>query len=278
MNSEQFQSIAKAIALIEAGSSSLQSLETLADEVGYSPFHFQRLFLEGVGLSPKEFQRYLTLQAAKQKLLGQSVLSASLDLGLSSPSRLHDLFIKVEAITPGEYKLTGHSLAVHWSTFETRLGPAVIGKTSRGICHLTFLDLGEDPLESLSSNWPRSPLLQDESGLKLEVTEIQSRLTGVKESVPLGILMKGSAFRLQVWKAIMAIPSGRTVSYGAVSQFLSIPQASRAVGSAIGANSIAFLIPCHRVLRASGEIGQYRWDHARKAALLAQEWAKERVV
>lgn len=276
MNSEQFQRVANAITLIEGNKDYGLSLNQLADKIGLSPFHMQRLFVEGVGVSPKEFARYLQLQEAKRHLLSHSVLSTAAEMGLSGSSRVHDLLTRIEAISPGEYKSRGSTISIRWTTFETSLGLMVIGKTERGICHLEFLDGNEAPVDSLRASWPLSPLIHAPSELDQDVQSIQARISGQPISVPIGILMKGSPFRVQVWKALLGIPRGQTTTYGALSENVERPLASRAVGSAVGANGLACLIPCHRVILASGKIGEYRWSHARKVALLAQEWAGQR--
>ncbi len=275
MNSHQFERVALALNYLEANQLANPCLEEIGQEVGLSEFHLQRLFVEGVGVSPKEFLDVLRIKEAKLRLSRYSNLHVSEQLGLSSSSRLHDLFTSIESISPGEYRAGGSEIKIRWAKFTTPLGDAILGKTWKGVCHFSFLSPAEDGPEVIQNSWPMSHLVETRAGEIEEIEEIKSRLMHGTPKKPIGILMKGSPYRIQVWRALLNIPQGMACTYQDIALAIHQPQGSRAVGSAIGSNEIAYLIPCHRVIQASGVIGQYRWDHARKAALLAREWVNQ---
>lgn len=267
-----YQRIAAAIAYIARRRTHQPTLDEVAAHVELSPFHFQRLFVRWAGVSPKQFLGYLTLQHAKELLRDQhSVLEAALESGLSGPGRLHDLFVTLEAMTPGEYKQGGSTMAIRYGVHPTPFGHALVLLTERGICGLRFVapDAVDAALAEVCSEWPASRLHRDTAAT---AAALQRALTGSGGPQPL--LVRGSRLQVQVWRALLTIPPGQLVSYGALADALGYPRAARAVGSAIGHNPIALLIPCHRVLRANGAVTGYRWGAERKAALIAWEAAQ----
>jgi AraC family transcriptional regulator of adaptative response/methylated-DNA-[protein]-cysteine methyltransferase len=268
-----FARIERAIRFIQSRVREQPSLAEVADELELSEFHCQRLFQRWAGVSPKRFLQFLTLEHAK-KLLDEtrSVLEASLELGLSGPSRLHDLFLNLERMTPGEYKSGDAGLVVGWDVQETPLGPALFASLDRGLCGLSFLGRGRqsEALEALGRRWPSARLEQPASAVKRYAREMYKRLDG-KRDQPLSVVLKGTPLQLRVWEALLRIPEGGVASYGDVARLAGAPGAARAVGTAIGQNPVACLIPCHRVIHATGALGSYRWGSERKAALLSKE-------
>lgn len=263
--------IAEAIRYIKAHSNRQPDLSEVAAHIGLSHYHFQRLFVRWAGVSPKQFLSCLTVRHAKCLLRDQhSVLDAALASGLSGPGRLHDLFVSLEAMTPGEYKQHGAELTIRYGFHPTRFGTVLVMLTHRGICGLRFLEPGTEAetLAEARAEWPASRFDPAE---KATLEALHRALPGNKDTQPL--LVRGNRLQIQVWRALLAIPSGQLVSYGALATALGHPLAARAVGSAIGQNPIALLIPCHRVLRASGEMTGYRWGAERKGALIAWEAA-----
>jgi AraC family transcriptional regulator of adaptative response/methylated-DNA-[protein]-cysteine methyltransferase len=253
--------------------------------MGLSPGHAQRVFARWAGLSPKQFLGLLTLEEAKRRLReAESVLGAALDAGLSGPSRLHDLFVKVEAITPGEYKAQGAALTMRWGVHPTPFGDAMFVLSERGLARLAFIagEPVQDVLGEARAAWPLSTFVADP-----EATAPVSRRVfgggrptvaeqdpGADEGEPLRLLLKGSPFQVQVWRALLQIPPGVAVTYGGLARALGHRGAARAVGTACGQNRIGFLIPCHRVLRETGALGGYRWGLPMKRAMLAWETGK----
>ncbi|MEJ2470958.1 MAG: bifunctional helix-turn-helix domain-containing protein/methylated-DNA--[protein]-cysteine S-methyltransferase [Desulfuromonadales bacterium] len=273
MSDSDYQRIALAIGYLEQHVLRQPSLEEVAGHVGLSPWHFQRLFKRWAGVSPKRYLQYLTLQHAKQWLQqSASVLDTALAVGLSGPGRLHDLFVTVDAVTPGEFKAAGKGLQVCYSFQPTPFGEALLAETSRGLCHLAFVDSGDHSaaLEDLQQRWPRAILVEDTDTGRAAVRQIFAE-PGPPAGTPIKLFLKGTNFQLKVWEALLKIPFGTVVSYGALAGALGQKHAQRAVGTAVGRNPVAGLIPCHRVLRASGALGGYRWGTARKKALLAWE-------
>lgn len=267
-----YQRIASAISYLREHSQDQPSLDELAGQIGLSPYHFQRLFRRFAGVSPKRFLQHLTTQSAKQ-LLRQSlsVLETSFAVGLSSPGRLHDLLISVEAVTPGEYKSGGENLHIVYGCHPTPFGDCLLATTRRGICRLNFNDDNLPQLiAGLQRGWPRASIDQDQEHTAPLIAQIFSHRSGDK---PLPLLLRGSNFQLQVWRALLQIPEGTVTSYSYLAEKLGHPRASRAVGTAIGQNPIGYLIPCHRVLRNDGGLGGYRWGSDRKLAILGRELA-----
>lgn len=272
MSESQFEKIAEAIKRLTEDAGRQPCLEDVAQDLDLSPFHFQRTFHRMVGISPKRYVQSLTILNAKSLLHQQrSVLTTSLEVGLSGPSRLHDLFVTYEGVSPGDVKLRGKGLKIGWGIHNTPLGPTLVATTHRGVCHLSFLDGREgDSLQELKSQWPEAELLHQESSTQPIIEEVNRRLRG-NQPRPLSLLLKGSPLQLKVWQALMAMDEGQLTSYQRLAEHINLPKGPRAVGNAIGANPIALLIPCHRVIRTNGELGGYRWGLSRKKALIGLE-------
>lgn len=277
-----YQRIEKAIAYIRANYRRKPSLAQIAEHVHLSEYHFQKLFTQWAGISPKKFVQYLTLEHAKSELQRHaSTVDTALSVGLSGTGRLHDLFITLDAVTPGEYKRHGEGLTIYYGIHSTKFGYVFIASTIRGICQLTFLEGADDTsaFEQLEHEWSNAELILDTAKNQYFVDRIFSKeqSSGVLSSAnndtltEFRLLTKGTPFQLQVWKALLAIPYGCTTSYSCVANAIGKPKAVRAVANAIGANPLAYLIPCHRVLRGTGELGGYRWGLDRKLALLMKE-------
>ncbi len=276
---QDYQRIVSAIGYLRAHHDEQPDLATLARHTGLSEHHFQRLFTRWAGVSPKRFLQHLTLEDARQRLAAsRSVLDLSGELGLSGGGRLHDLFVTVEAMSPGEARSGGAGLDIHWGLHDSPFGPALIASTHRGICALHFLDdKQQDPAALLGGDWPEARLKHSDSATRGLAQRIFAPLDGRRRE-PLALLLKGSNFQLQVWRALLRLPPGALTSYGDLATALDAPTAARAIGSAVGANRIGWLIPCHRVIRAGGEITGYRWGSSRKAAMLGWEAARSEVV
>jgi AraC family transcriptional regulator, regulatory protein of adaptative response / methylated-DNA-[protein]-cysteine methyltransferase len=249
-------------------------LRVVADVAGVSEFHFQRLFSRWAGISPKSMLKFLTARHAKTLLRdSRSVLDASLEAGLSGPARLHDLLVTVDAVTPGEFKDYGAGVEIRYGFEQSPFGTCLIGATARGVCHLSFLVDSASRrraafLDEFKSDWPRAIFRRDRESTHRLARRIFSRAAGLS---PLRVLLVGTPFRLKVWEALLGIPPGRVASYRDVARAIGAPDACRAVGSAVGANPVAYLIPCHRVIRESGVVGDYRWGAERKVAMLVWE-------
>ena len=248
------------------------SLADMAARTGTSPYHFQRLFSRWVGLSPKKYVQFLTLERAKACLnASQSVLEAAFSAGLSGPGRLHDLFVNVEAVTPGEYKRGGAGLTIFHGLHDSPFGQCLLMHTERGICALEFVDSGDEAttLAAMTTRWPNARLVADAGpGAALAARVFAG---ADSEGDPIRLLLCGTPFQIRVWEALLRIPSGAITSYQALAQFIGKPNATRAVGTANGANPIAYLIPCHRVIRKSGALGGYGGGLGRKLAMLSDE-------
>ncbi|MGI9416693.1 MAG: bifunctional transcriptional activator/DNA repair enzyme AdaA [Geminicoccaceae bacterium] len=249
------------------------SLDTMADLAGLSPHHFQRVFKRFAGISPKKFLQYLTLRHAKQALIDDaSVLDAALDAGLSGPSRLHDLFVSCDAMTPGEFKALGPSLVIRYGIHDTPIGRVMLGVTERGVCWLAFVaGDGRPAEEEFEAAWQGATLIRDE-GATAPWVERAFDLDGLGEK-PLPLLIRGTNFQIKVWEALLRIPFGRLVTYQDIAQAIGNPKAVRAVGGAVGRNNISWLIPCHRVILSSGVMHNYRWGVRQKKILNAFEGA-----
>jgi len=274
MTGSDYHRIAEAIRFIESRVEEQPDLEEISRHLGLSPFHFQRLFRQWAGITPKDFLQFLTLVRAKRKLSGSmSLLEASLSVGLSGPGRLHDLFISLEAVSPGDYKRGGAGLDIEWAVQTTPFGEALFAMTQRGLCGLSFLDGSHSALDELRGRWPGARLLERPELISPVAAEIAGRMRGLAKK-PLRLVLKGTPFQIQVWTALLAIPEGAVTSYRRLAAFAGVPTAARAVGAAVGSNPIAYLIPCHRVIRETGAIGEYRWGAERKTTLLALETAR----
>ncbi|MHC4974199.1 MAG: methylated-DNA--[protein]-cysteine S-methyltransferase [Planctomycetota bacterium] len=270
--SRDYRRVERAIRFLEANARRRPSLDATAAHVGLSPYHFQRLFRRWAGTSPKRFLSYLTAEHAKECLRdARTVLETTLDAGLSSTGRLHDLLVSVDAVTPGDVRRLGAGLRIRYGVHETPFGRARVAVTARGINNLAFVDHAPPP--DLKEEWPRAELVHDRKATAGWV----DRIFGGGTAEPLPVLLRGTNLQLRVWEALLRIPEGSVVSYGSLAAALGKPTAARAVAGAVAANPIAYLIPCHRVLRATGAIGGYRWGTARKRAMLGRELAVERV-
>ncbi len=275
VDSPDYKRIEQAILFIEQQAPGQPSLEEVAEHIGLSPYHFQRVFKRWAGVSPKRFIQHLTVEYAKRLLRNSAtVLDTSLEVGLSGPGRLHDLFVSVDAVTPGEYKTLGMNMIIKYGFHPTPFGECLLASTSRGICFLGFVEESsrETALKSLRDTWQKASLHESPGTTGATVKSIFSPTLSSAKG-PLKILLHGTNFQLKVWQALLRIPKGAAVSYSAMSDTVGHPGASRAIGNAVGKNPIAYLIPCHRVLRAGGEIGGYRWGTLRKRAILAMEAA-----
>ncbi len=274
--SADYGRIEAAIHFLEENFQEQPSLAEVAAHVGLSEYHFQRLFSRWAGTSPKRFLQFLTVQHAKKLLAAsQSILDTAYESGLSSPSRLHDLFVTHEAITPGEYKQKGAGLTIQYGFHDSPFGECLIALTERGICGLHFVadDDREAALAALKAGWPEAEFVADDEATRPYVDPIFN-LTKAEEQPSLPLYLKGTNFQIQVWQALLKIPAGTAVTYGTIAQMIGNPKASRAVGGAVGSNPIGYLIPCHRVIRQAGGLGNYRWGTSRKKAILGWEAAR----
>lgn len=273
LDARRHRAIATAIRHLVENWQDQPALGELAEVAGMSPFHFQRLFTQWAGISPKRFLQFLTLDNAKRLLAeNHSVLDVSLDVGLSGPSRLHDLFVACEAMTPGEYKALGGGLTIRWGLHATPFGPSLVATTERGVCWLSFAEEedGRDAMAEMAAAWPAARLVEDADATRPAAASA-FRWDGATGDEPLRLLMKGTNFQIKVWEALLRIPSGAVVSYEDVARAIGQPTAMRAVGAAVGRNPVCVLIPCHRVIQKSGIIHNYRYGIPRKRALLAWE-------
>lgn len=247
-------------------------LDELAQKVGLSPDHFQRVFKNWVGISPKQFLKYLTLEYAKSRLeQSHSVLNSALDSGLSGPGRLHDLFVTLESTTPGEYKLGGEGLNIEYGIHPSPFGFAVLAVCDRGLCGSFFLPEPSDRLakEAIQEYWPQAQCLRDDSKTFAYAKQLFDLSYSGGE--PFSLFVRGTPFQVQVWRALLEIPSGSLCTYSDLAGSVGRPTATRAVASAVGDNPISWLIPCHRVIRKGGYLGGYRWGLPRKKVMLAWE-------
>lgn len=262
-----YDRVERAIDFLISNQSAQPNLEEVAEQMGLSAFHVQRLFTRWAGVSPKRFLSYLTVEHAKQRLeQSASVLDAAYDAGLSGSSRLHDLMVSAEAMTPGEYKAKGSDLTIRYGVSPTPYGKALFLISDRGLCGLEFIGAEEKQiLKDAKERWPLSRFVEDKSATHDMSVKIFGRREGVQ------ILMKGTEWQLQVWSALLRIPEGSIVSYGQIADAVCTRTASRAVGTAVAANHIGYVVPCHRVLRATGLFKRYRWGAPRRWAMLAQE-------
>lgn len=276
MNTQEninYERIAGAINYIKLNFKTQPNLDEVAEKVNLSPFHFQRLFTDWVGISPKKFLQYLSLEYAKGILKDKqaTLFDTAYETGLSGTGRLHDLFINIEGMTPAEYKNGGKELSINYSFAESPFGNIIVASTAKGICYMAFADDHADALEQLKLHFPNAAYTQVLDLAQQDALHIfkkdWSQLPAIK------LHLKGSSFQLKVWEALLKIPMGGLCSYGDISQNIHLPNAGRAVGSAVGANPVAFLIPCHRVIRSTGESGHYHWGSTRKSAMIGWEAA-----
>ncbi len=266
-----FERIAKAIGYLSENFKAQPNLEAVAEKVHLSPYHFQRLFTDWAGVSPKKFLQFISLSYAK-KLLREDMASlsaTSYETGLSGSSRLHDLFINIEGMTPAEYKNGGKHLVINYSFADSPFGTILVAATPKGICHLTFAEETQSALLVLKEKYPNAKLIQKVDAHQQNALFIfrhdWSKLSEIK------LHLKGTDFQLKVWESLIRVPLGRLVTYKSIAAHMGKPKASRAVGSAVGANPVAFLIPCHRVIQSTGYFGEYHWGAIRKKAMIGWE-------
>jgi len=268
-----YQTISAAIEWLVEHQEEQPELDRLARFVGCSPAHLQRTFQAWAGVSPKQFLKHLTRKAALQRLAaGASVLDAAIDTGLSGPGRLHDLMVTTEALTPGEIRRRGAGVNLECGSGQTPFGAAVVSWNDRGISFLGFSEeSGTDSvLEALREQWAGAAFRENDP----QAQRWLDRIFDLNEQQPLPVWLRGSPFQLKVWEALLAVPEGTNVTYGRLASAIGQPGASRAVGTALGNNPVAWIIPCHRVIRQAGQIGNYRWGEITKRAMIASEAAR----
>lgn len=269
-----FARIAEAITYIRQDFKQQPGLEEIAGKVGLSPAHFQRLFTNWAGVSPKKFLQYTTIEYAKKMLKEgrSSLFDTAYESGLSGTGRLHDLFIKIEGMTPGEYKNGGENLSIHYSFTDTPFGKIIVAATPKGLCYMAFADGEQEAFEALRTLFPKAGYHQRTDEIQQKALSFFSR--DWSEPDELKCHLRGTDFQLKVWETLLKIPMGQLTTYGDIAARINNPKASRAVGSAVGDNPVSFLIPCHRVIRSSGELGGYHWGLTRKTAIIGWEAAR----
>jgi AraC family transcriptional regulator, regulatory protein of adaptative response / methylated-DNA-[protein]-cysteine methyltransferase len=269
-----YERIEQAIQYLQQNFQRQPELDEVADKVHLSPFHFQRIFTDWAGISPKRFLQYLTTGYLKERLLmSRNLEEAASAAGLSSQSRVYDLFTTLEAVTPAEYKQHGSGIRIEYGFHSTPFGNCLIGVTERGICWLSFLTSDQDghsALEEMKASWHNSVFHEEPVLTKTFISQIFESPSGKK----LHLFVKGTNFQVKVWEALLRIPPGGLTTYQDIARRVSNPKALQAVGSAVGANTIAYLIPCHRVIRKDGILGEYRWTSARKKSIIGWEMAR----
>ena len=269
-----YQRIAEAINYIKLNFKEQPNLDEIAEKVSLSPFHFQRLFTDWAGISPKKFLQYLSLDYAKGILKERqaTLFDAAFETGLSGTGRLHDLFMTIEGMTPAEYKNGGAALSINYSFAESLFGNIIVASTPKGICYMAFADEREEAFNQLKGQFPNASYTQmvdlAQQNALFIFKKDWSQLSNIK------LHLKGTSFQLKVWEALLNIPMGGLATYSSVASAIAHPSASRAVGSAVGDNPVAFLIPCHRVIKSTGEFGQYHWGSIRKSAIIGWEAAQ----
>jgi AraC family transcriptional regulator of adaptative response/methylated-DNA-[protein]-cysteine methyltransferase len=278
LSSKDYIRIEQAILFIERNFRKQPDLKEIAKSVHLSEYHFQRLFRRWAGISPKQFLKLLTIEYAKKLLQeSRSLLEVTYKSGLSSPGRLHDLFVTVDAVTPGEFKRKGERLKITYGFHSTPFGECLLSVTDRGICGLSFITQGErqGAIKSLKNKWSRAELVEDPNLTQTFVDQVF--VSSRKENKPkLNLFLKGTNFQIKVWEALLMIPSGFILSYQDVANLIRKPDAVRAVANAVSMNPIAYIIPCHRVIRKIGIIGDYRWGTVRKQAIIGWEAIRRR--
>lgn len=270
---QDFDRITNAIGYMILHAKTQPLLEQIAAHVQLSPAHFQKMFTAWAGTSPKKFLQYLTLAHAKELLRTQQVstLTAAVQSGLSGTGRLHDLFVQIEGMTPGEYKNGGEQLRIFYSFLPTVFGNTIVASTSKGICYLAFAQTESSGLSALRTAYPKAAIEKKDAPIHRDAMALFTKKGAVHQPVRLHI--KGTPFQLKVWEALLRIPPGGVTTYNRIATEIHKPKANRAVGTAVGANPVAFLIPCHRVIQSSGVLGHYHWGAERKAAMIGWESA-----
>ncbi len=276
-----YQRIEQAIQYLEKNFQRQPELDEVAEVIHLSPFHFQRLFTDWAGISPKRFLQFLTVEFLKTKLHeSKNLVEVAEAAGLSSQSRVYDLFTSLEAVTPQEYKQRGSGIRVEYGIHETPFGDALIGVTERGVCWLSFINTDEDPhfeLEKMKEHWYNSVFHHDQMMTTSFIEKIFNRKSAKAQS-KIHLLVKGTNFQIKVWEALLKLPLGNVTTYQNIATQIESPKAMQAVGSAVGANHIAYLIPCHRVIRKDGILGEYRWSATRKKSIIGWEMAASEAI
>lgn len=270
-----YERIAEAITYIKTNFKDQPNLELLAEKLNISPFHFQRIFTEWAGTSPKKFLQFISISHAKQLLKNEhaTLTETAFETGLSSSSRLHDLFINIEGMTPAEYKNGGKNLVINYSFSITNFGNIIVASTLKGICYMAFYEDENLAYSNLKALYPNANFIQKNDEFQHNaLLFFQNDFSKVDQ---IKLHLKCTDFQLKVWEALLKIPKGQLVTYGTIANKIEHPKASRAVGTAIGSNPVAFLIPCHRVIQSTGEFGGYRWGNTRKTAIIGWEMANE---
>ena len=269
-----YNRIAEAIDYIKQNFKDQPNLDEVAEKVHLSPFYFQKLFIEWAGVSPKKYLQYISVEYAKNILKdnGATLFDAAFETGLSGTGRLHDLFINIEGMTPGEFKNGGENLFINYSYAQSPFGNILVASTAKGICYMAFADEEKNAFTDMQQHFPNAHFkqmldLMQQNALYI-FTHDWSKLHQIK------LHLKGTDFQLKVWEMLLKIPVGQLSTYGNIAAKIKNPNASRAVGTAIGSNPVAFLIPCHRVIQASGNIGGYMWGNTRKTAIIGWEAAR----
>ncbi len=271
-----YHRIAEAIDYIKAHFNEQPNLDEVAEKVNISPFHFQRLFTDWAGVSPKKFLQYISVEHAKGILKEKkaSLSDVAYETGLSGTGRLHDLFVNIEGMTPGEFKNGGEALVINYSYAESPFGNILVASTPKGICHMAFADDEREAIKDLHHRFPNAAFKQVVDLIQQNALYIFTQdWTKLKE---IKLHLKGTGFQLKVWETLLKVPMGGLATYGEIAASIDQPTASRAVGTAIGDNPVAFLIPCHRVIKSTGSIGQYHWGSTRKTAIIGWEAAHTR--
>ena len=275
--SSDYQRVARLLHWLDEHAAGQPGLGQLARVAGLSPAHLQKLFSRWAGVSPKQYLGFVTQASARARLREESVLASAHTVGLSSPGRLHDLMIQWTAMTPGEYRRQGAGLTLRYGIHPSPFGPCLLAVTDRGLCHLAFADDdagARREVRTLAEQWPQARLEASPDETAGWLARVFPDPGSLAQPQPLRLMLRGSPFQLRVWEALLAIPPGALVSYQAVATQCGKPQASRAVASAVARNRIGYLIPCHRVIRATGHFGGYRWGPLRKQAMIAWEAAR----
>ena len=273
-NENHYDIITRAISYIRENFKEQPTLDEIAKEVNLSPFHFQRVFSEWAGVSPKQFLQYMNVEYAKGLLKEKkaTLFDTAIETGLSGTGRLHDMFIKIEGMTPGEYKNNGENLSINYNFADTPFGPVIIGTTPKGVCYLAFFEDGARAFDELKNRFPNAKFFQRSDELQKNALKIFSEDWSSVQQIKLHL--KGTPFQIKVWEALLKIPSGDLSTYASLAASVDNAKASRAVGSAVGDNPVAYLIPCHRVIRSTGIFGDYHWGMSRKAAIIGWEASK----
>lgn len=273
-----YQRIEQAITYLEENFHRQPELDEVAEKVHLSPFHFQRIFTTWAGISPKRFLQFLTVNFLKERLeFSKNLVEAAESAGLSAQSRVYDLFTTLEAVTPQEYKQRGSGINIEYGFHETPFGECLLGVTERGVCWLSFIPTDGDPLqelESMKEHWHNSVFHQDQGITKGFADQIFGARDSSSAKKKIHLFVKGTNFQVKVWEALLKIPMGNVTTYQSIATQIQNANALQAVGSAVGSNHIAYLIPCHRVIRKDGILGEYRWSSVRKKSLIGWEMAK----